>query len=379
MTTSTTGGTAVTVPFLDLAAQQAEVFDAVSARWQSLLRTAAFIGGAEVDAFEREYAAYIGVDHVVGVANGTDALELAYRGVGVRPGDEVIMPANTFVATAEAASRIGAIPVFVDVDEEHLLISPTAVARAITPRTRAIVPVHLFGQTAPLAALLEIGQDRGIPIVEDAAQAQGARSAAGRAGSLGTVAATSFYPGKNLGGAGDGGAVLTDDPEIAAQVRVIASHGSSVKYVHERVGINSRLDAIQAVVLREKLPRLDAWNRARQRAADRYADLLGDIPGVRIPRAVPGNEDVWHLYVVRVPARSAVVAELDAAGIGVGIHYPTPVHLTAAYRHLGYTPGSFAVAEGAARHILSLPIYPHLSGAQQEYVADVLRTAVARG
>lgn len=365
----------MTVPFLDLAAQQAEIADEVLPVWQRQLASAGFIGGPEVDAFEQEYADYIGVAHVVGVSNGTDALELAYRAAGVTAGDEVIMPANTFIATAEAASRIGAVPVFVDVDDEHLLMDPDAVEAAITPRTRAIVPVHLFGQTAPVERILPIAQKHDLVLIEDAAQSQGASSPAGRAGALGRIAATSFYPGKNLGAAGDAGAIMTDDADAAALIRNLAAHGSSVKYVHDHIGMNARLDAVQATVLRAKLRRLDGWNVARRAAADRYADLLSGIDGVRLPAVRPGNEDVWHLYVVRVEERDRVMAELGPAGIGVGIHYPTIVPLTEAYAGLGRRAGEFPVAEAAAARILSLPMFPHLVEQQQVAVAEALRAA----
>ncbi|WP_106816264.1 DegT/DnrJ/EryC1/StrS family aminotransferase [Microbacterium timonense] len=364
-----------TVPFLDLAAQQAEIADEVLPVWQEQLGAASFIGGPQVEAFEREYAEYIGVDHVVGVSNGTDALELAYRAIGVGPGDEIIMPANTFIATAEAASRIGAVPVFVDVDDEYLLIDPEAIEAAITSRTRAITPVHLFGQTAPMELIMPIAAKHGLDVVEDAAQAQGASGTAGRAGSLGRVAATSFYPGKNLGAAGDAGAVMTDDADAAALVRKLAAHGSSVKYVHDHIGMNARLDAVQATVLRAKLRRLDGWNEARRAVAARYADLLDAVPGVRAPNTRPGNEDVWHLYVVRVDERDRVLSELTAAGIGAGIHYPTAVHLTEAYEGLGYRRGQFPVAEAAAQRILSLPMFPHLLSDQQERVVRELSTS----
>jgi len=367
----------VNVPFLDLAAQQAEIADDVLPVWQRIFASAAFIGGSEVAAFEQEYAAYIGVGHVIGVSNGTDALELAYRAVGVQAGDEVIMPANTFIATAEAASRIGAVPVFVDVDDEYLLMDPDAVEAAITDRTGAIVPVHLFGQTAPVDLLGPIAHRHGIPLIEDAAQSQGATSSAGRAGALGRISATSFYPGKNLGAAGDAGAVLTDDADAAALVRNLGAHGSSTKYVHDRIGMNTRLDAVQAAVLRAKLRRLDAWNAARRAAASRYAELLGGLEGVRLPSVRPGNEDVWHLYVVRVAERDRVMAELGAAGIGVGIHYPTIVPSTEAYAGLGHRHGQFPVAEAAAAQILSLPMFPHLTADQQHAVADALAKAVA--
>ncbi len=364
------------VPFLDLASQQAEIADEVLPVWRRQFESASFIGGPEVDAFEREFAEYIGVRHVVGVSNGTDALELAYRAVGVQPGDEIIMPANTFIATAEAASRLGAVPVFVDVDDEHLLIDPAAIEAAITPRTRVIAPVHLFGQTAPMERIVPIAERHGLVVVEDAAQSQGASGPAGRAGSIGRVAATSFYPGKNLGAAGDAGAVMTDDPEIAHVVRNLGGHGSSTKYVHDRVGMNARLDAVQATVLRAKLRRLDGWNASRRAAADRYAELLGGIVGVRLPVSRVGNEDVWHLYVIRVDERDRVLAELGEAGIGAAIHYPTPVHLTEAYGSLGYRRGQLPVAEAAADRILSLPMFPHLTATQQERVADALQPAL---
>lgn len=367
------------VPFLDLAAQSAEIADEVLPRWREQLLSAGFVGGPEVAAFESEYAAYIGVEHCVGVANGTDAVELALRGVGVGPGDEVILPANTFIATAEAVSRIGAVPVLVDVDPDYLLIDPDAVAAAVTDRTRAVVPVHLYGQTAPVAALRDIVAKHGLDVIEDAAQSQGASSTEGRAGALGRVAATSFYPGKNLGAAGDAGAVLTNDGEIARLARTIAAHGSAVKYVHDVVGFNSRLDAVQATVLRAKLRRLEDWNGARRAAARRYGELLADVEGVSVPSSRPGNTDVWHLYVVQVDDRDRVLAELLAQGVGAALHYPTPLHLTDAYRSLGYTEGTFPVAESTAKRILSLPMFPHLTAEQQGRVVEVLRVAVQSG
>lgn len=366
----------MSVPFLDLRAQQAEIADEVEPAVLEVLRSAGFIGGPHVAAFERAYADYVGVDHCVGVANGTDAVELALRAVGVTAGGEVIMPANTFIATAEAASRIGATPVPVDVDDEYLLIDPAAVAAAVTERTQAIVPVHLYGQVAPVEKLQAIADAAGVPIVEDAAQSQGASRYGRAAGSLGRIAATSFYPGKNLGASGDGGAVTTDDEELAHNVRLVAGHGSVVKYKHEVVGVNSRLDSIHAVALNAKLARLDRWNALRQAAADRYSDLLGDIRGVRVPRSMDGNSDVWHLYVIRLADRDRVLAELNAAGVGAALHYPEPWHLTAAYRHLGYAEGVCPVAERAAKEILSLPMFPHLSDDQQILVRDALRAAV---
>ena len=365
------------VPLVDLASQQAEIADEVRIGLDDVFARTAFIGGEEVGQFETEYAAFVDAEHCIGVANGTDALELALRAAGVTPGGEVVLPANTFIATAEAVSRIGATPVLVDVDDEHLLIEPGAVERAIGPRTQAVVPVHLFGQTAFVERLAPLARAAGIPVVEDAAQAQGALRHGRSAGSLGLVAATSFYPGKNLGAAGDAGAVTTDDEGVADRVRVLAAHGSPTKYVHDVIGMNSRLDTVQAVVLRAKLARLDKWNDLRRRAAERYSTLLDDVAGVRVPVTAGGNQDVWHLYVVRVAERDRVLAELNAAGIGAGIHYPTPVHLTRAYAGLGLGPGSFPVTEQAAGEILSLPLHPHLTPDQQDHVVAVLSQAVA--
>ncbi|WP_077490260.1 DegT/DnrJ/EryC1/StrS family aminotransferase [Sinomonas mesophila] len=366
---------ALRVPLVDLAAQFADIEEDVVPDLLRVLESGAFIGGPEVAAFESEYAAFLGTPHCIGVANGTDALELALRAVGVRAGGEVVLPANTFIATAEAVARIGARPVLVDVDPDHLLIDPDRVAEAVGPKTQAIVPVHLFGQTAPVERIIPLALGGGAAVVEDAAQAQGARRHGRAAGSLGHVAATSFYPGKNLGAAGDAGAVATHDPGIATDVRLLAAHGSRERYVHERVGVNSRLDALQAVVLRAKLRLLAEWNARRRAAASRYAQLLAGVSEIALPRSLPGNEDAWHLYVVRClepGRRDTALSSLHAAGIGAGVHYPVPVHLTRAFAHLGYGSGSFPVAEGAAKQILSLPMHPHLTVEQQEFVAEVL-------
>jgi dTDP-4-amino-4,6-dideoxygalactose transaminase len=366
----------MSIPLVDLAAQHAEVAAEVEAGLADVFATTAFIGGKPVGEFELAYADFTQVAHCVGVANGTDALELALRGVGVQAGGEVILPANTFIATAEAVSRIGAIPVLVDVDPEYLLIDPNQVAAAIKKRTQAVVPVHLFGQVAPVEKIVEIAAPLGIPVVEDAAQSQGATRFGRYAGGLADAAGTSFYPGKNLGAAGDAGAVTTQRADAAERVRLIASHGSSRKYVHDVVGLNSRLDTIQAVVLKAKLARLPEWNDRRRTAAARYDELLAGVPGVRTPPAAPGNVDVWHLYVVRVPNRDAVLHALHEAGIGAGIHYPYPLHLTRAYAGLGYEFGDFPVSERAASEILSLPLFPHLIERQQVDVVEALSLAV---
>jgi dTDP-4-amino-4,6-dideoxygalactose transaminase len=364
------------VPLVDLAAQQAEVHDEVMAELAGVLSSASFIGGPAVASFEAAYASYVGAGHCVGVANGTDALELALRAAGVTAGGEIILPANTFIATAEAVSRIGAVPVLVDVDPTYLLISPSAVAEAVTTRTQAIVPVHLFGQTAFVEQLIPIAESCHAVIIEDAAQSQGASRFGRAAGTWGLAAGTSFYPGKNLGAAGDAGGVLTDNPAVAAQVRMLASHGSTEKYRHDAIGMNSRLDTVQAVVLKAKLVRLQSWNALRRAAAGRYSALLANVPGVVVPQEAPGNSDVWHLYVVRVPNRDAVLSALQAAGIQAGIHYPVPVHLSGAYSSQGWAAGAFPVAEEAAGQILSLPMFPHITSEQQERVVEVLTAAV---
>jgi dTDP-4-amino-4,6-dideoxygalactose transaminase len=365
------------VPLVDLSVQHAEIEDDVRQGFERVLASGGFIGGQEVTAFEEEYAAFVGVEHCIGVANGTDALELALRAVGVSRDDEVILPANTFIATAEAVLRAGGRPVLVDVDSESLLVDPDKVASALTPRTRAVIPVHLYGQAAPVEALPDSIGERGIAIVEDAAQAQGARRGHLAAGGLGTVAATSFYPGKNLGAYGDAGAVLTHDSDVARRVRLMGSHGSSEKYIHSVLGFNSRLDSLQAVVLRAKLRRLADWNEQRATAAQFYDQELTGRGGVRLPVCLAGNKHVWHLYVVRVAHRDAVLGRLRSEGIEAGIHYPVPVHLQPAMAGLGYSVGDFPVAESSAEECLSLPLFPGITRGQQERVVETLVKAIA--
>ncbi|MDR6862593.1 DegT/DnrJ/EryC1/StrS family aminotransferase [Phycicoccus sp. 3266] len=366
------------VPLVDLSVQHAQVAEEVAQGFAEVLSTGDFIGGKAVGAFERAYAEFTGARACVGVGNGTDALELAMRAVGVGPGDEVVLPANTFIATAEAVLRAGGTPVFADVDDDALLLDPAAAEAALTARTRAVVPVDLFGQVAPFEQLPAALAQRGVRVVEDGAQSQGATRHGKAAGTFGDVAATSFYPGKNLGAYGDAGAVLTDDEEVAAMVRLLGAHGSPAKYEHTVVGFNSRLDTLQAVVLSAKLARLRGWNAERRAAAAAYDELLADTDGVRLPTTLAGNEHVWHLYVVRVDRRDDVLRHLQEEGVGAGVHYPTPVHLTPAMGHLGYGPGRFPVAERAAQQILSLPLFPGITHSQQERVADVLRQAMGR-
>ena len=361
---------------MDLAWQHAQIADEVWAGWGRVVSAGDFILGQDVRSFEEEFAAFSGVDHCVGVANGTDALELALRAIGVGPGDEVVVPANTFVATASAVVRAGADVVLADVDPVTLLLDPDGLAAAGGPRTRAVVPVHLYGQMAPMDGITAVADRAGIAVVEDAAQSQGARQGGRPSGSVGLVAATSFYPGKNLGAYGDAGAVVTGDAAVDRAVRAMRDHGSRVKYEHPERGFNSRLDTLQAVVLRAKLARLDGWNALRREAAGRYGALLASVPGVEAPAVGAGNEHVWHLYVVQVDERDRVLAELQADGIGAGIHYKHPVHQHGAFAHLGKGPGSFPVAEAAAGRILSLPLFPGITAEQQEAVVGALARAL---
>ncbi|SDG10279.1 dTDP-4-amino-4,6-dideoxygalactose transaminase [Lentzea fradiae] len=358
----------IEIPLVDLRAQHEQVADEVADGWAEVLKTTAFINGPQVARFESEFAAYQEVPHAIGVANGTDAIELALRALGVGHGDEVVLPANTFIATAEAVARCGATPVLVDCTDDTLLIDVTQVSSVVTSRTKAVVPVHLYGQAAPVELL-----PHGLPVVEDAAQAQGARRNGVAVGGLGVAAATSFYPGKNLGAYGDGGAVLTTSDAVNESVRLLREHGSPRKYEHPVLGFNSRLDTLQAVVLSAKLRRLEGWNQARRAAAQRYTDMLASVERVRTPVVMDGNLPVWHLYVVRVPDRDRVLSALHAAGIGAGIHYPTPLHKTGAFAHLS---GSFPVAEQSAAELLSLPLFPEITEAQQTRVVEALTEAL---
>jgi dTDP-4-amino-4,6-dideoxygalactose transaminase len=361
------------VPFMDLLAMHREIVDEVDRGFAEVLASGGFVAGPKVTAFEQAFAAYSGRQHCVGTANGTDALEMALRAGGLRAGDEVIIPANTFVATAEAIMRIGARTVCVDVDADTLLLDPAAFEAAITDRTKAVVPVHLFGQMAPMAPIQRIALDHGLVVIEDAAQSQGATQDGNGVGAGSLAAATSFYPGKNLGAYGDAGAVLADDSVLAARVRRIGNHGSEQKYVHEEFGFNSRLDALQAVVLSAKLNRLNGWNDLRQAAAERYHRLL-DASAVVTPVTAAGNVHVWHLYVVRVPDRDAVITALQADGINVGIHYPIPVHRQPAFADS--CPAGAPITEQAAGELISIPLFPGITADQQERVAESLLRAV---
>ena len=362
------------IPLVDLAAAHREVAEEVAAGWAQVVERTAFINGPQVAAFEREYAEYLGVAHCVGVGSGTDALELALRASGIGRGDECVLPANTFIATAEAVARAGATPILVDCQADTGLIDPSAVADAVGPRTKAILPVHLYGQPAAVEQIRPLAA--GAAVIEDAAQSQGARRHGAVTGTLGDAAATSFYPGKNLGAYGDAGAVLTSDDDLARNIRLLRDHGSERRYEHPILGFNSRLDTLQAVVLSAKLRRLDGWNDDRRKAAERYHELLAEVPRVERPVVAEGNEPVWHLYVVLVPERDKVLKTLHENGIGAGIHYPTPIHRTGAFADLGYEAGAFPNTERRAARQLSLPIFPEITAAQQERVVEVLTGAL---
>ncbi|RUQ41268.1 MAG: DegT/DnrJ/EryC1/StrS family aminotransferase [Candidatus Competibacteraceae bacterium] len=354
----------MSVPFLDLGAAYLELKDDLDAAYHRVMDSGWFILGKEVEAFEREFAAYCEAAHCVGVGNGLEALHLILRAYGIGPGDEVIVPANTYIATWLAVSYAGATPIPVEPDARTYNLDPALIEAAITPATRAILPVHLYGQPADMDPIKALASRYGLKVIEDAAQAHGARYHGRRVGGLGDAAGFSFYPGKNLGALGDGGAVVTNDADLAERVRVLRNYGSRVKYHNEVKGFNSRLDELQAALLRVKLPVLDAWNERRRAAAARYLDgLAGSELG--LPYVPKWAEPVWHLFVVRHPQRDALQQRLQQAGIGTMIHYPIPPHLQPAYAELGYGAGAFPISEAIHREVLSLPMGPQLTAAQQ--------------
>ena len=356
-----------TIRLVALREQYEQVKPAIDAAVASVIARSAFIGGPELEEFERWFADYCGVGHALGVASGTAALELVLRAHGVGPGDEVITAANTFIATAAAVSATGARPMFVDVDERTSNLDPGRLKEAIGPRTKAIVPVHLYGRPAAIREILEAAA--GVPVIEDAAQAHGARCAGARVGSLATAGCFSFYPTKNLGGFGDGGLVTTNDAALAARLRLLRDHGRVGQYEHAIVGQTARLDNLQAAVLRVQADCLDEWNERRRQVAAWYRELLP--AGIVCPDADGSDQSVYHLFVVRVQRRDGFRAHLEAHGILSAVHYPVPLPLQAAFRHLGHGPGDFPVAERLAGDIVSLPIHPFIERAQVQYIADV--------
>ncbi len=359
------------IPFLDLKAPHVELRDEINAAIARVVASGWYILGPEVDAFETEFAAYVEAAHCVGLANGLDALHLALRAMDVGPGDEVIVPSNTYIATWLAVSQCGATPVPVEPDEATFNIDPSRIEAAITPRTKVILPVHLYGQAADLDPILAIARQHGLRVLEDAAQAQGARYKGRRIGGHGDVVAWSFYPGKNLGALGDAGAVTTNDPELAERIRVLRNYGSRVKYVNEVQGYNSRLDPIQAAVLRVKLQHLDAWNVRRAAIASTYLEGLRNT-ALMLPQVPEFADPAWHLFVIRHPNRAAVQQALTEAGIGTLIHYPIPPHRQPAYASAGFAADAFPIATRIANTTLSLPMGPHLAPDQVAKVVDVV-------
>jgi len=362
------------IPFLDLGAQHGEIATQLDEAWAKVTSTNGFIGGPYVAAFEAEYAQFCGTSECVGVANGTDAIELILRGLGIGAGDEVIVPANTFVATVEAVVEVGATPVFVDVADDTLLVTAAHIEAAITPRTAAAVTVHLYGQMPDMDAIGEVTRKAGIALIEDAAQAQGARWRDRRAGSFGHAAAFSFYPGKNLGAFGDAGGITTNDADLVRRIRSYADHGRvlGTKHEHGVSGRNSRLDALQAAILSVKLEQLDAWNAARRAAADYYRELL-EGTDCRVLAADPRGTPVYHLEIVRVDDRAAVTSAFDAHGIGWGLHYPIPCHQQDPFTRYAHEP--CIVTEQAAREIVSVPMFPTITRREVERVCEILVAA----
>lgn len=356
------------IPFLDLKAPYLELKDEIDAAYERVMRSGWFILGDEIKAFEEEFAAYCGVKHCIGVANGLDALHLILRALDISAGDEVIVPSNTYIATWLAVSYAGATPIPVEPDVRTYNLDPSRLEVAITPRTKAIVPVHLYGQPADMDPISEVAQRHNLKVIEDAAQAHGARYKGKRTGGLGVAAGFSFYPGKNLGAFGDGGAVTTNDGDLAKRVRTLRNYGLKEKYFNEMKGFNSRLDELQAAMLRVKLPHLDDWNNRRRRVADFYFGHLNSATNLLLPYVPSGIESVWHLFVVRSPERNTLQKNLTAGGVGTLIHYPVPPHLQNAYRELGYSIGTFLISEKMADEVLSLPMGPHLPEQKMDYV-----------
>ena len=367
----------MTVPFVDLRSQYLSIKKEIDEAIARVLDTTSFVLGREVEAFEAAFAEYTGARFCIGVNNGTAAIQLAVTACGLGAGDEVIVPANTFFASAEAVSTAGATPAFVDADADSYNIDPAKIEAAITERTRAILPVHLYGQSADLDAIFEIAERHNLIVIEDAAQAHGSLYKGRRVGALGRAGCFSFYPGKNLGAYGEGGAVVTNDEEVARRVRLLRDHGSERKYHHEIIGYNFRLEGIQGAVLNVKLRHLDNWNDLRRAHAARYNALLGES-GLTLPREMPYAQHVYHLYVVQSEARESLQQSLSESGVQTGIHYPIPIHLQPAYATLGYSRGDFPEAERQAERVLSLPMFPELTEAQLKRVAEAIGKAQVR-
>jgi dTDP-4-amino-4,6-dideoxygalactose transaminase len=360
----------IAVPFVDLQSQHRGLAAEIRQAVDQVLTDCNFILGRQVREFEQAFAAYIGVAHAIGVSNGLDALRIALAALDIGPGDEVIVPANTYIATALAVSALGARVVLVDCDSSTYNLDPKKLERAITSRTRVVIPVHLTGQSADMAPILEIAERRGLQVLEDTAQAHGARYHGQACGSMGIAGCFSFYPAKNLGAAGDGGMIVTENGKLAQRARKLCNYGEVVKYEHAEKGFNARLDTLQAAILQVKLPHLDGWNRRRAQNAQRYRDRLARIPGVELQSVLPECTHVYHLFMIRVARRDALRQFLQDRGVQTGIHYPTPIHLQAAYADHGWKKGDFPVAEELASRIVSLPMFPELTAEQIDYVCE---------
>jgi dTDP-4-amino-4,6-dideoxygalactose transaminase len=367
------------IPLVDLKAQYRSIQGEIDAAIARVIDQTSFILGPEAKAFESEFAAFCEVAHCAGCANGTDAIALALKGLGVGPGDEVITVSFTFIATAEAVSMTGATPVFVDVCAETLLMDPSKIEAAITPKTKAILPVHLYGQTADMDAILAVARKHNLLVVEDAAQAHGARYKKRRAGSMGDAGTFSFYPGKNLGAYGDAGAIVTSSDKLAGWLRMARDHGRASKYEHDFESQSSRLDGLQAAVLRAKLPHLDQWNALRREIASRYDEAFAGIPELRLTAVHLACEPVRHLYVLRSRRRDEILPLLKEMGIEGGIHYPVPLHQQKAYARLAERTPPLPITEEAGKTVFSLPIYAEMNKVQIQFVIDALKAAVARG
>ncbi len=361
------------IPFLDLKTQYKELEQEVVPIVKTAMENGAFIGGPQVTGFEAEFAEFCESKHCVGVNSGTDALRFALMAVGVRPGDEVITVPHTFIATTEAVSQVGAKPVFVDIRPDTCNMDPAGIEAAITENTKAIIPVHLYGQPVDMDPILDIAQKNGLAVIEDACQSHGALYKNKKAGSIGAVGCFSFYPGKNLGAYGEGGAAVTNDETIAQKMSMIRDHGQSQKYYHDIEGYNGRLDAIQAGILRVKLKRLAGWNQSRWENAKYYDKLFAELPSVTLVKEAGFAKSVYHLYVILVDDRDGLQKFLDSKGVATGMHYPLPLHLQQAYAHLGHSKGDFPVTEDIASRLLSLPMFPELTKEQIEYVVQCIR------
>jgi dTDP-4-amino-4,6-dideoxygalactose transaminase len=361
------------VPFLDLKAQNSFVKNEIMPLWAEILDTAWFIGGQHVNGLEEEFAQACNVKHCIAVNSGTDALRFAFLALGLQSGDEVITAPNTFIATTEAISQAGGVIVFADIDPGTYNLDPVKIETAITSRTKGIVPVHMYGQTADMDPIRAIAKRHGLWVVEDACQAHFAEYKGNKAGSMGAAAAFSFYPGKNMGACGEAGAVTTNDADIAKKVRMLRDHGQVKKYYHEMEGFNGRCDALQAAALRVKLKHLPGWNEARRKNAEKYFERLKDLKSITLPKIAKDCLPVYHLFVIQVDNRDAIAQALQAKEIGTGFHYPVPLHLQQAYAHLKIPEGSFPVTEAYAKRLLSLPMFPELTGEKINYVCDSLK------